>query len=68
MVVNSEKLLLEELQFICCGDIAQLLVFNCFLSKEKKKKRTEIFLTGRLVQTYLQNNAAFLRVLPCYFR
>lgn len=57
---------LSNSKFVCCGDIAQLLVFNCFLRKEKKK-RTKIFLTSRLVQTYLQINAAFLTVLLCYF-
>lgn len=47
-------------KYVCCGDIAQLLGFNCFLRKEKKKG-TEIFLTDRLVQTFVQNNAAFFQ-------
>lgn len=60
---------LSNSNFVFCGDIAQLLVFNCFLRKEqekKKKKRPKMFVTGRLLQTYLQNNAVFLSILQCH--
>lgn len=37
-------------------------------SGRKRRKRIKIFVTGHLLQSYLQNNATYLSILLCYFQ
>lgn len=44
-----------------------ILIASSGRKRKKGKKKREILLTGRLVQTYHQNNAASLRVQQCFW-